>query len=248
MVASGMGPHCAVLDLTGVQGLTDELTAQLWAVMPNLERLSLKNCRRVTGKTLHTLANGPMASKLQCLDIGGCANVTTKDVLEVVPSLPALTELHASGLQWSDQYVRSLVELRDTWKALSFGFSLYLTQNSLRESLMLCADTLQSLALHFCDNAVDNALLGILGRNLPNIRFLDLRGNPNLNTVTGWYDGRASADLPAQPLTVLGRYTSLTEAGVEETRRVHPLTAVDLTVILDGSGVGAGIDVESEES
>ena len=83
----------------------------------------------------------------------------------------------------------------------------------------------------------------MLGRNLPLLKYLDLRGNPALNTVTGFYDGRASADLPVQALTVLGRYTSLTENSVEETRRAHPqMTADDLlTVYLDGGGMGAGI-------
>lgn len=262
MIKSGMGPHLAVLDLTGVHGVTDEFTNKLFQpnVCPNLRRLSLKNCRKVSGKTLRLLPTA-CSDSLECLDIGGCFNISAPlDVLPVIDSLPKLSELHASGLQWDDSTLAILVDRKsdDTktlkrktnsdvttmspWQCLSLGFSIQFTQTVLRECLMQIADTLQSLALPFCETVVDNALLGIFGRNLPHIKYLDLRGNSSLNTVTGWYDGRVSADLsPSQELTILGRYTSLTEASIEETRRVHPHAVTTLTVILDGGGMGAGI-------
>lgn len=255
MVKSGMGPYLAVLDLTGVHGITDDVSAMLFApsVCVNLKRLSLKNCRKISGKSIRLLPTA-CGNSLECLDIGGCFNISaSSDVLEVIGSLPKLSELHASGLQWNDEMVSTLISRIESpqpkrkgtlspWQGLSLGFSIHLTQSSLRESLMLIADTLQSLALPFCETVVDNALLGVLGRNLPCLKYLDLRGNPSLNTLTGWYDGRVSADLStAQELTVLGRYTSVTETSVEETRRVHPLAANSLVVVLDGSGMGAGI-------
>jgi solute carrier family 6 GABA transporter-like protein 1 len=232
--------HLAVLDLTGVRGCNDDFAADILEKSPNLKRLSLKNCRKITDKTLSKVAHLP---KLQCLDVGGCFNLTTAKVLEIVPNLPELNELHASGLLWKDYTVKELVEIRDTWKGLSLGFSMDLTQSALRESLIHLGDSLESLALPFCESVVDNALLGMLGRNLPRLQFLDLRGNPSLSTLTGWYDGRASADLPAQPLTVLARFSSLSESSVEETRRVHPVSTAEnrLTVYLDGGGMGAGI-------
>jgi hypothetical protein len=242
MVKSGMGPHLRVLDLTGVRGLTDDLANKVLAETPALERLSIKNCRKVTGKTCRLLIEHKLTN-LEFLDVGGCFNVTTQDVLDVLPGLPKLKELHASGMQWQDETIRALVELRDSWTALSFGFSPALTQPSLRESLLNLGDSLVSLALPFCDTVVDNALLGALGRNMPMLQYLDLRGNPALNTVTGWYDGRASADLAVAPLTVLARYTGISENSVEETRRTHPVQTADrlLTVVLDGGGMGAGI-------
>jgi hypothetical protein len=83
----------------------------------------------------------------------------------------------------------------------------------------------------------------ILGRHLPNVGYLDVQGNPALSTLTGWYDGRASADLPAQALLVLGRYSGLSDSSVEDTRRIHPNDAPTnlLTVLLDGGGMGAAI-------
>lgn len=240
MVKSGMCPHLAALDLTGLRGLTDDLAAMILQASPNIQRLSLKNCRKITGKTVRQLMP---VKKLRCLDVGGCFNITTADVLEIIPSLPQLDELHASGLLWDDASVQELVEVRDTWKALSLGFNHEMTQPVLRESLIQLGDSLQSIALPFCENVVDNALLGALGRNMPVLQYLDLRGNPNLNTITGFYDGRASADLPVLSLTVIARYTLLSENSIEETRRVHPLHTAGnlLTVYLDDKGMGAGV-------
>jgi hypothetical protein len=248
MVESGMGPHLSVLDLTGTHGLTDQFLSLLLPVAPNMTRLSVKNCRRLTNKTLELA--GEHTKKLTSLDIGGCFNIELTAVLSVaVPALLNLKELHCSGLGWTNETIESLTDMRD-WTSLSLGFSLRLTQSSLRESLMTIADSLTALSLPFCESVVDNALLGILGRNLPNIRYLDVRGNPAVSTVTGWYDGRASADLPAQALLVIGRYSGLQDSSVEDTRRIHPTEASTdlLSVILDGGGMGAAISRVEETS
>lgn len=238
MLESNVGAHLAVLDLTGVQGLTDDLLVQLLPHCQQLRRLSLKNCRRITVQALRTIAQHQ--AKLTCLDIGGSFNLTSDDVLEVVPTLTQLEELHASGIGWSNEAVQKLTEIRE-WTALSLGFSVHLTQSIFRSAFVNIATCLQSLALPFCESIIDNTAMGIMGRNLPNIRYLDVRGNVSLTTVTGWYDGRASADWPVQSLTLLARYSGLNESSVEETKRIHPVEAQDLVVILDGTGMGAGI-------
>jgi hypothetical protein len=240
MITSGMCPHLAVLDLTGLRGLTDDLAIQIFRAAPNIQRLSLKNCRKITGKSVVQLISIKM---LQCLDVGGCFNISSSDIVDIIPSLPELSELHASGLLWNDASLQALVSCRDTWKGLSLGFSNDLSQHVLRECLLQLGDSLQSLALPFCESVVDNALLGVLGRNMPMLQYLDLRGNSSLNTITGFYDGRTSADLPAQALTVIGRYSGLSDASIEETRRIHPLHAASnfLTVCLDEKGMGAAI-------
>lgn len=240
MVSSGMCLHLAVLDLTGLRGLTDDLAIQIFRASPNIQRLSLKNCRKITGKSVVQLIS---MKKLHCLDVGGCFNISSSEIVDIIPSLPALSELHASGLLWNDASLQSLVACRDTWKGLSLGFSNDMTQSALRECLLQLGDSMQSLALPFCESVVDNALLGVLGRNMPMLQFLDLRGNGSLNTITGFFDGRTSADLPAQALTVVGRYSGLTDISIEETRRVHPLHASSslLTVYLDEKGMGAAI-------
>jgi hypothetical protein len=242
MVAAGICPHLAFLDLTGIHGLTDDLVALLLQQSPNLQGLSIKNGRRLTAATLQALT--PSHSNLNSLDVGGCFNITVADLLKVVPHMTALKQLHASGVGWTDDALERLVQIRSDWTALSFGFSVDLTAARVRQHLHTCCDTLKSLALPFCEFLVDNALLGMLGRNLPELEILDLRGNPGLTTLTGWYDGRASADLPVQSLTVLGRYSGLSESSVEDTQRIHPIETVELNVVLDGDGGGLAIGYE----
>lgn len=243
MVEAKMGPNLAILELGGIRSLTDELLDQLLPTCKHLKVLSLKNCRRITHKSL--LIVRQHQPSLQVLDVGGCTNLTTTNVLELVPLLSELYHLHASGLGWTDDSMGELTEFRE-WQSLSLSFSLTLTHKALRQNLLHVSDSLVSLALAFCESVLDNAAMGVLGRNLPHVRSLDVRGNPQLTTVTGWLDGRVSADLPGQALVVLARYTGISEASVEETKRIHPVEAAELVVILDGGGMGVGI-LEGED-
>jgi hypothetical protein len=253
LVASGLPQYLAILDLTGVQSLTDAGLRSVLLAAPHLQNVSVKNCRRLTGLTVDTLASHQV--ELKSLDVGGAFNITPRQLLDALKpnnntaGLPRLVALHASGLGWTDEQVDELVDTRP-WEALSLNFSLHWRQPaSIRTSLLRLADTIQALSLAFCE-AVDNAWLGTLGRHLPLVHSLDLRGNALVNTVSGWYDGRASANLPlAAPLTVLGRYTGLTAASVEETRRVHPVAAAEalLLVILEANG-GMGVAVVRGEA
>lgn len=250
-VSSGLGPHLAVLDLTGIQGMTD---AQCWSLLqscPNIQKLSVKNVRRLTcaGSLQRFVTMSGKNTTLEVLDVGGCFNISCQEMIELIlPNTPALVELHASGLGWSDDHLQRLVsDIPNKWNALSFGFTSAnaiqkgFTSLNIRQHLQLHRETLTTLALPFCESLVDNALLGMLGRNLPVLSFLDVRGNPSLQTVTGWYDGRASADLPARPLTILARYTSVTSQSVEETKRDHPFASQELLVVLDGGGTGLAL-------
>jgi len=254
-----LGPHLAILDLTGVRSLTDTILSKvLPTCRQHLKALSLKNCRRLTPECLPYLQ---ALTPLEFLDVGGACNLTAQNILHTLPHLPHLQELHASGLGWSDALIAELMDVRTTWKALSLNFTLRISHTALKQSLPLAASTLRSLALAFCQDhddpnynrhtvgsgvaalsCIDNAAMAILGRNLPHLTSLDVRGNHQLSTLTGWYDGRASADLTtSQPLVVLARYTSITKASVDETKRIHPREAMELEVILDGGGMGAGI-------
>lgn len=238
MVDSNMGENIGALDLTGVQGLTDELLLMLIPKCPNMTRLSLKNCRRITKKgfeTVKTLKN------LTCLDVGGSYNLSTMDVLDVVEELPNLVELFASGLAWNDATLEKLMDSGKEWIGLSIGFS-HITAHGLRETLPLVADSLTHLSIPFLENAVDNALIGFLGKTLPNLVCLDIRGNSSVSTMTGFFDGRQlNGSMEADELFVLARYSNVQASSVEETKRIHPVLASNLLVVLNGGGVGGGI-------
>lgn len=248
MVESNMTYHLAVLDWTGVQTLTDDYLQEIVTRAPHLQRLSVKNCRRLTQISLECLSDH-LGPSLTALDIGGAYQFQASHVIEMVAALPKLTELHASGLLWTDALLADLCSMR-SWTALSLGFLLpqHVTSNGLKQALVGTsqqAATLKSLALPFCEHIVDAALLGVLGRHLPNVVCLDVRGNSGLNSLTGWYDGRATIHEPRmvgpQPLFVLARYSGISKANVEDTKRIHPLQAMDLVCCMDSDGVGMGI-------
>lgn len=242
MVESNMTYHLAVLDWTGVQTLTDDFLQEIITRAPHLKRLSIKNCRRLTQRSLECL--GEYATQLTALDMGGTYQFHPQHVIEMIAALPQLTELHASGLLWTDALLQDVCSLR-SWTALSLGFLLpaHVSSNGLKQALMSQSSTLQSLALPFCEHIVDAALLGVLGRHLPHVVCIDVRGNGGLHSLTGWYDGRATIQpmVGPQPLFVLGRYSGISKSNIEDTKRIHPLQALDLTVSLGSDGVGEGI-------
>jgi hypothetical protein len=256
MVTSGMGQYLGVLDLTGINSLTDDLLSPLLPTCPWLEKLSLKNCRRLSRKSIQLLQTYQQKS-LHFLDVGGSYNIHPTDLIGAMGDLPHLHELHASGLAWTNELVTKLMETRPTWTGLSLGFlpQVLVTATPFKEALLRLgsAPTLQMLALPFCESLVDNAFLGMLGRQLPNVICLDVRGNSSLTSLTGWYDGRASSadgqplallqQQQQQPLTVLARYSGVSKSSLDETKRIHPLETNQLVCILDGSGVGLGVRV-----
>jgi hypothetical protein len=246
MIKSNMTPHLAVLDLTGIQTLTDDYLFPILKDSKNLQRLSIKNCRRLTNRTLENL--GQYSSNLTSLDIGGSYNLKPQAILEACANLFYLKELYASGLGWTDALLQELTSLRG-WNGLAVGFAPLLTAQGFKTAMLSQANSLISLAIPFCEQMVDAALVGSLGRHLPQLRALDVRGNSNLTSLTGWYDGRATLDPKpeAQPLLVLARYSGISKASIEEAKRIHPLDAMELDCIMDSGGIGLGIQRQVEE-
>ena len=311
LLSSRLLEHIHVLDLTGLQTLTDDLLLPfLKSAGLQLERLSVKNCRRLTDLSVHNVcAHCP---NLKAIDLGGDYNIWPRTVIDALAvkvtkrgrgiftsqALPHLVELHAGGIGptggWSDDLLPELFALRG-WKALSIGFSPYLTFRGWKEALLsveqkhkeehqpqepqlvqegesnieggpvadtpstsnnetkkantnMC-QTLQSLGIAFCEQQlVDNAWLGLVGRHLPNLRALDVRGNHSLHSMTSWYDGRATISTsdgvkihPKQSLVVLARYSGISANATEETKRIYPMAAGPLTVSTESDGIGLGI-------
>lgn len=315
LLTSRVLEHIHVLDLTGLQTLTDaSLLPLVKSSGLQLERLSVKNCRRLTDASIHTVCEA--CPNLRAMDLGGCYNLQPRTLLDALAvkitrrgrgvfqsqALPHLVELHAGGIGpsggWTDDLLPELFGLRG-WKALTVGFSPYLTFAGWKEALLsveqkhkeehqepqdgqepaqlgdegamgdaatatatasntstkkvntnMC-QTLQSLGIAFCEQQlVDNAWLGLMGRHLPNLRALDVRGNHSLNSMTSWYDGRATISTsntlttkvhPKQSLVVLARYSGISANSIEETKRIYPLAAAPLQVSTESDGIGWGI-------
>lgn len=299
ILSSNVLKHIYTLDLTGLQTLTDDmLLSVVKETGLQLRRLSVKNCRRLTDITIHSLCNH--SSNLESIDIGGDYNIKPRTIIDLLKpqvirrgrglfttlALPHLTELHAGGIGptggWTNDFLPELFSLRN-WIALSIGFSPYLTfegwkaaifdVESNHTALLLQAEeagtstanlnsnmcqSLRSLSVPFCEETlIDNAWLGLMGRHLPNLRALDIRGNHKLNSLTGWYDGRATIIndeslskgkvKSKQSLMVLGRYSGIaaeaSKNSVKETKQIYPDAASDdaLRVVSNSDGIGWGI-------
>jgi hypothetical protein len=133
-----------------------------------------------------------------------------------------------------------LMEIQSHWTGLSIGFS-HITSEGLREALPLVGDTLTHLSVPFMETAVDNAMVGFFGKTLTKLVCLDIRGNSAVSSLTGFFDGRHFGHSDSDELFVLARYSGVQAKDVEETKRIHPLLAANLVVVLDGGGVGGGI-------
>lgn len=237
MVKSGMGDNLGNLDLTGSHTLTDNVVETLLQHCPNLKRLSLKSCRRLTNASLQSVVT--YCPNMTCLDVGGTYNMTTSYILDCIPQLDQLEELYASGLGWTDQSLAQLVEIKSDWKGLGLAFSL-VSGGGIRMSLAQCVE-LEILNISFCETACDASLLGYLGRSLPHVKALDIRGNNLVTSLTGWFDGRLQLQAEAQELFVLARYAGISKQSIEETQRIHPVQASMLTCVIDASGTGGAI-------
>ena len=270
MEYANVGICLGTLDLTGVHGLTDYILSNILCSgsFPRLQRLSLKNCRKVTGKGIASLGKLPA---LRALDIGGCFNIHPNDVISMVEKHPGtktktFDEIYASGLGWTDVALESIIDVTaNHLRGLGIGFSPYISGPGLILTLTKAANTLDRLAIPFCEG-LDDAAAAALGKNLPKLAVLDIRGCSKVSSLTGMMDGRlsagviqigagdartdsdrgatyeSSAQAASRHLFVLARYSGITKNSLEDTMRLHHSDQGEyLTCILDGSGIGEGI-------
>ena len=259
MEMANVGVCLGVLDLTGVHGLTDSILSDIICAgsFPHIRRLSIKNCRKITGDGVASLVN---LTKLTAVDMGGCFNVRPNDVLSMVQAHPStekgtLHEIYASGLGWTDVDLELLIESTSGHlRGLGIGFSPFISGPGLILAMNKVADTLERLAVPFCDG-MDDAAAAALGKSLTKLTVLDIRGT-KVTSLTGLMDGRYAsgiitpideAALAASKdeainghLFVLARYSGITKNSLEETMKLQQ-NAIFLNCIIDGAGTGGGI-------
>ena len=255
MQLANVGSCLGTLDLTGVHGLTDTILSKVICAdgsFPRLQRLSLKNCRKLTGKSIASIVQ---LYNLQALDVGGCFNLHPNDVIEMVQQHPGtkrgtFTEVYASGLGWTDVALEELMDVTSKHiRGLGVGFSPYLSGPGLILALNKTAGSMDRLSIPFC-TGVDDAVVSALGKNLPKLAVLDIRGCNKVYSLTGMMDGRIAAsnasamvDDVAQHLFVLARYSGISDKAVEETKKLYCNEQGDpmFECILDGGGTGGGV-------
>ena len=189
---------------------------------------------------------------LRAIDVGGSFNVQPSDVIDMVKDHPGtlagtLTEIHASGLGWTDDLLQIFMQLVEKHlTGLSIGFSPKLTSN-IGPILGRAGDTLTSLGMHFCECLTIDLSIQ-LGKLLPKLRVFDMRGASSINSITPMLDARATVngyvktsedeDDPFPFMFILARYTGITSSSLVDTRAVH---AYDFECIIDGGGAGSGV-------
>ena len=251
MQHANVGSCLGTLDLTGAHGLTDSILSQVICSgsFPRIQHLSLKNCRKLTGKAV---ANLVKLRHLRAVDVGGCFNIHPNDVIEMVQHHPGtkkgtLTEIYAGGLGWTDVALETLIDITsEHLRGLGIGFSTYLSGPGLVLMLTKAADTLDRLSIPFVAS-VDDAVASALGKALPKLAVLDIRGCNKIYSLTGMMDGRIAAGNSgaevAKHLFVLARYSGISNNSLEETSRLYrnELGEPVFDCVLDGGGTGGGV-------
>ncbi len=248
MMQANVGCCLGTLDVTGVHGLTDSILSGVicGGSFPHLKRLSVKNCRKLTGRGLASLVQ---LTNLTALDIGGCFNILPDDIVSMIRNHPStkagnFEELYASGLGWTDNGLEDLINLTaGQMRGLGVGFSPYLSGPGLLLTLGKLANTLDHLAVPFVQG-MDDACMSALGKSLRKLAVLDIRGCNKVYSLSGMMEGRAVAGgtslMDDGNLFVLARYSGISTSSLDETMRLYDCKA-KLTCILDGGGTGGGI-------
>ena len=242
MEKANVGSCLGTLDISGVHGLTDSILSNIICCgsFPRLQRLSVKNCRKLTGKGIASLVK---LTRLTALDVGGCFNVQPSDVVKLIQSHPStkkgnFTEIYAGGLGWTDVALEELVDATSgSLRGLGVGFSNYISGPGLMLTLSKLSSTLDRLAVPFC-LGMDDAAIFALGSKLPKLAVLDIRGCNNVSSLSKLMEARAGAGV-TNHLFVLARYSGISNHSLTETRKLYDVLALEC--ILDGKGDGGGI-------
>ena len=123
MLESNIGKYMGVLDFTGVLSLTDELLESIIQQCEHLQRLCLKNCRRLTGISMKFIETSKLYN-LKSIDVGGCINILPKEMISLVTNhnhkkkssitKKTIVEIHVSGLNWNDKSLSKLMQLHNS--------------------------------------------------------------------------------------------------------------------------------------
>ena len=124
------------------------------------------------------------------------------------------------------------------------------------DALQTCQFTLERLGVHFCESCIDsNFMLAELGKALPELNVLDIRGRSGVNSITPFLNARAGReehedeedfgeedveinDSRGKRIFILARYSNISKNSLEESNAIHPGT---FECVIDSGGTGRGI-------
>ncbi|CAM9102873.1 unnamed protein product [Scytosiphon promiscuus] len=233
-------PMLRSVDLTACFYIRDVSIEALLSRCSRVERLSLRNCRKLTDLALNHIVR--YGKNLAAVDIGGCFNVTASGVdalCAVHPNAHRFTELDISGIMVTTNTLEIICRQCRRLEVLRMGFIEYM-ENTLTELLPPLVGNLRSLHLHW-NTCVTDELLSWVGRSMPRLEDLNLCGCSKVS-VDGvsdmLYDRQealenqeASGDDNSGMVVAIARvnvrYTSLSKQDIEALQSAYRDTKIE---------------------
>ncbi|KAK9373994.1 uncharacterized protein V1513DRAFT_447559 [Lipomyces chichibuensis] len=201
-------PFLEAIDFCGASGSTfthSFSTVQFTISLSNLTRVSLHECVSLPSSVFekllpqldnlrrldltHTQVSGPAlqaiphTARLTHLSLSKCRSLTGKEIVKFITSHPAMTYCKWLSLQWTDISVDQLTFLLENLPSSLNHLNLY--GLPVEDShLSLLPSDLEELSLGYADLEPDTIIKHFGTPKRPQLRYLDLTGNPHMNVWT----------------------------------------------------------------
>lgn len=185
--------HCAdtltSLDVSGCFQVSCAVMNAIMSRCPNLKRLNLKNCRKLTDGLFQDILSFPSLTLLE-LNVGGNFNITDQGIRQFVQSyrnIHLLEDFGISGLDVRDETVSLMARRCTGLKVLQLAY-LDIRESTLTELLQAIGPQLDKLDISWpsttanAKNLQPSAafIVDIISNNCPLLTELDVTANRSL--------------------------------------------------------------------
>jgi hypothetical protein len=181
------GPQLISIDVSGCLMVDDVMVEKLLQTCLQLQRLEIRNCRKLTDESLESLIRG--APHLIHINLGGNFNMTENGIIRFVekhPNRQKLLSLNISGLPISEQTLHSLTANCLSLKSLGIGYAL-ITEAMVRNFLEKNGNRLESLCISwltppYSTTGVSGDIIDFISKTCPRLQTLDISGLQNITS------------------------------------------------------------------
>jgi hypothetical protein len=200
------------INLSGIFQVDDDLVLRILKTCPILERLNIRNCRKITERALQHIVD--QKANISSLNLGGDVNISSQGLMTFLksPSAAQLTELSVAGLVGVTDEALALITLHcPKLRVLSINYT-DISEKGLRNALSNSPSALSSSSISLSPSSLGGQLESLhiawIGTTLtstdaqdkpalsseffsdflpvacPRLTELDLSGLKNVNTFT----------------------------------------------------------------
>jgi len=176
------------LNLSGSFLVSDDVVSIVLSNCLKLEKIDLRNCRKITDESLNLIA--AKGSCLSSINLGGNFNVSLEGLIHFFSNnsrMELYKELYISGLPTNDEVLKLIISRCPHLVALGISFS-FLTEPVLRSLLTNIGPTLRTLLIAWIQPVsgmtiidLDISFLDFLSRSCPVLENLDITGIKNMS-------------------------------------------------------------------